>query len=310
MNQYVPIIPAEFVLPLNMNGLRGRMLRLPTKKAKKREILLIYGHHASIERYYGLAKILNNYGTVTMPDLPGFGGMDSFYKIGQKPDLDTLADYLATFVRWSFKGKRLTIIGYSFGFLVITRMLQKYPDIIDKVDLLVSGAGFVHKDDFAFSRPRYLTYRYGSAFFAGRFTSLFFRYVAINSIFLRLFYSHTHNAKHKFANLTKEQENAMTEFEIHLWHCNDARTYMKTTNVMMTVDNCQTKIDLPLWHVWVEVDKYFNSYRVEQHLNITFNKVHKIKTELKKHSTNIIADSEEWSILVPPRLRQELNRKV
>ena len=93
MNDRFPKIPADYVMPLNMNGLRGRMMRLPAPKTKKRQILMIYGHHCTLERWYSFAEVLNDYGAVTMPDLPGFGGMDSFYKIGEKPDLDTKASF-------------------------------------------------------------------------------------------------------------------------------------------------------------------------------------------------------------------------
>src|SRR3990167_2869837 len=128
MNQYIPNIAEEFIVPLNINGMKGRMLHLPTPKNKKREILLVYGHHASLERMYSFARVMNRYGSVTMPDLPGFGGMDSFYKIGRKPTLDNMADYLASLIRLRYKNRRLSIAGFSFGFLVVTRMLQRYPD--------------------------------------------------------------------------------------------------------------------------------------------------------------------------------------
>ncbi|HEU4609283.1 MAG TPA: hypothetical protein VFS31_14300, partial [Chitinophagaceae bacterium] len=90
---------AEHILPLNINGLQGRMLRMPAKKRTNKEILLIYGHHATLERWYGLVENLSEYGNVTMPDLPGFGGMQSFKKAGRKPDIDAFADYLAAFIK-------------------------------------------------------------------------------------------------------------------------------------------------------------------------------------------------------------------
>ena len=62
------------------------MMYVPGPKNRDRNILLIYGHHAMLERWWGLVENLNLYGTVTMPDMPGFGGMDSFSKIGQKID--------------------------------------------------------------------------------------------------------------------------------------------------------------------------------------------------------------------------------
>ena len=80
--------PAEFIQPLNINRLEGRVLRLPAPSVKRnREILLLYGHHSSIERMYTLAAEFNRYGAVTMPDWPGLGGMDSLFRIGKKPTI-------------------------------------------------------------------------------------------------------------------------------------------------------------------------------------------------------------------------------
>src|SRR5262245_38040269 len=128
---------SDHIRPLEMNGLKGRMLFMPAPKNKKRNILLVYGHHSSIERMYGVAEDMNQYGEVIMPDLPGNGGMDSYYKIGIKPTLDTMADYLAAFIKLRYKNKRVTICGMSLGFVITTRMLQKYPDLTKKVDLLI-----------------------------------------------------------------------------------------------------------------------------------------------------------------------------
>src|SRR5689334_19455199 len=136
MPQKSPQNPADFIVPLNINGLEGRMLHMPAaKKGRNREILLIYGHHAMLERWWGLVQNLNDYGTVTMPDLPGFGGMDSFAKIGRKPTIDAFADYMAAFIKLRYKRKRVTMVAISFGFVVATRMLQRYPELTKKVDL-------------------------------------------------------------------------------------------------------------------------------------------------------------------------------
>jgi pimeloyl-ACP methyl ester carboxylesterase len=146
---------ANHIVPLNINGLEGRMLQLPARKhGSKREILIIYGHHSTLERWWGFAQCFNRSGAVTMPDLPGFGGMESLYKIDKKPDLDTMADYMASFVKWRYRRKRFTIIGLSFGFLVATRMLQRYPELAKRVDILISAVGFSHHDDFLFSKTQ------------------------------------------------------------------------------------------------------------------------------------------------------------
>src|SRR3990167_5892742 len=110
---------ADSPLPLYMSGLSGRMIRLPAPPRHKRHILLISGQHTSLERIAGMAEYLNRFGAVTSPDLPGFGGMDSLYKIGQKPDLDTMAAYLAAFIKFNYKRKKFTVIAASYGFAVV-----------------------------------------------------------------------------------------------------------------------------------------------------------------------------------------------
>jgi pimeloyl-ACP methyl ester carboxylesterase len=129
------------------------MLSAPSTARKKREILVVYGHHASLERWWSLVENLTPFGNVTMPDMPGFGGMESFYKIKTKPTLDAYADYLAAFIKLRYKNKRLTIFAISYGFLVVTRMLQCYPELAKKIDLLISVVGFMHKDDLTFLPP-------------------------------------------------------------------------------------------------------------------------------------------------------------
>jgi pimeloyl-ACP methyl ester carboxylesterase len=98
-------IPKNYIAPIDINNLKGRCLNLPNKSSS-RKILFIYGHHSSLERWWGLMQALNEYGDVTMPDLPGFGGMDSFYKIGKKPTLDNMADYLKKFIKQHYKEEK------------------------------------------------------------------------------------------------------------------------------------------------------------------------------------------------------------
>src|ERR1700692_4298087 len=151
--------PENFIAPLDMNGLRGRMLHIPNARHKDTEILFIYGQHSSLERWWGLLQYLNHFGAVTAPDLPGLGGMESFYKIDKQPTIDNFADYLASFMKMRYRRKKVIIIGLSFGFVVVTRMLQRYPELIKKVVLLVSLVGFSHADDFSFSRRRRWYYK-------------------------------------------------------------------------------------------------------------------------------------------------------
>jgi len=301
---------AKFIVPLNINGLEGRMLHLPAKKrGPQREVLIIYGHHSTLERWWGFAQCFSRFGAVTMPDLPGFGGMESFYKIGKKPDLDAMADYMASFVKWRYKRQRVTIVGLSFGFLVATRMLQRYPELTKKVDILISAVGFSHHDDFVFTKTRRRMYIATSKLISSRPMPIIFRYTALDPWVLRKAYAKTFNAKKKFAGADPDLAKRLMDMEIILWHANDVRTHFFTTVEMLTVDNCGKRIDLPVWHVGAGVDQYFDHNMVEQHMRVIFSEFHENRNQTDRHAPSVIADEEEASAFIPKSLVRELTKR-
>lgn len=304
-------MPADYIEPLNINGLQGRMLHLPAPKPGAPEILFVYGHHSSLERWWGVVKFLNRYAAVTMPDLPGFGGMDSFYKIGKDGSIDNLADYLAAFMKLRYKRKKVIVVGMSLGFVITTRMLQRCPELTKRIEMLVSFAGFAHGDDFTFSRLRKAFYLNGSRLFAHRLPALFFRYVALHPRLLRLVYGKTHNAREKFDGVVDEELEELIRFEIGLWHSNEVRTYMKTTAEFLRLDNCKVKIDMPVYHIGVMGDRYFDNDLVEQHFRVIFNDYHLLEMlDLANHAPSVIADERAASVFVPPKLRRTLQRRA
>ncbi len=300
--------PADYIVPLNMNGLQGRMMHLPPPRSHKREILVVYGSHALLERWWGLVQNFSKFGAVTMPDLPGFGGMDSFYKIGQKPTLDAFADYLAAFIKMQYKRRRVTIVGISFGFVVATRMLQRYPELAKRVDFLISAVGFMHRDDFTFSKRRMFWSRAGLRLVALPGVSTFFRYVCLNGFVLRRAYSKTSNAKHKFDEVAGEADKfqEMMNLEIRLWHENDVRTWASTTAEFLNIDNCQKQVKIPVWHVCSKNDHYFDNNIVEQHMRVVFTDCRVETINIKTHAPSILSDRKASAILIPPALRRVL----
>lgn len=298
--------PADYILPLYMNGLSGRMLCLPAKAGKKRQLLLVYGMHTSLERMIGLAEYVTRYGAVTMPDLPGFGGMAPFYKIGEKPTLDNLADYLAAFIKLRYHSKRVTIAGFSLGFPIITRMLQKYPELVNKIDMLISIVGFVNKDEFIFSKKRYWSYRIASGFVSLRLPAAFYKHLVLRPIFIRLIYRHLFNAKEKFDGKQREDLKNAINLEIQLWRGNDPRTYMSTAHTMFTMDLTGKHIDLPVYHIVVEKDRYFNNVLVEQHMRAIFKDFIMFPTKMPSHMPSIIASAEEAAPLIPKAMSRLL----
>jgi len=299
--------PADYIMPLDINSMQGRVLHLPAPKGKTKEILFIYGHHSSLERWWGLMQVLNHYAAVTLPDLPGFGGMDSFYTIGKEPTIDNLADYLAAFIKLRYKNKKFVLAGMSFGFVVATRMLQRYPELTKKVSLLVSIVGFAHHEDFTFSPLRYNTYYSGTQILSRRIPAILFRHTALNPWILRNFYGRTHNAKHKFAQAKDAEElERLKDVEVGLWHDNDVRTWAFTTAEFLKFDNCTVRVELPIWHVAAKTDHFFDNHRVEQHMRVIFKDFHKAEVDLKAHAPSVIADEKMAEPLIPPKLRRVL----
>jgi pimeloyl-ACP methyl ester carboxylesterase len=298
--------PSHYIKPLHINGMTGRVMHVPAPKDKKQEILVIYGHHSSLERWWGLVQNLHDFGSVYMPDLPGFGGMDSFYTVGKDASLDNYADYMAAIIRMRYKRKKVAIVGISFGFLVATRMLQRYPELTERVEVLVSAAGFMRYDDFTFSKRRYQLYLRGSQLVTHRPLPLIFRHTALLSPVLRAVYARTNNAKHKFnlAEGDKAVHEKMMDVEVGLWHDNDVRTYMKTTTELLTVDNCGTPVPLPVWHIYTDNDNYFDNAVVEQHMRIVYAKFIPVKIGSKAHVPSVIATKEEAAVLIPDKLKK------
>lgn len=296
----------DFIVPLNMNGLDGRMLRLPARRKAQPEILFIYGQHSSLERWWGLAMELNKLGAVTMPDLPGLGGMTPLYKIGQTPSLDNMADYLAAFVKLKFRNKKITIAAMSLGFVVVTRMLQRYPELTKKVNMLISIVGFSHGSDFVFSRRTRLFYKFTSWIFSRKWPSRLFRYTALQPAILRLVYHKTQHAKEKFEQMSGDEFERTMAVEINLWRINDIRTQFRHYLEMMGLDNTKQRVDLPVYHVTAKNDRYFNEVKVEENMRRIFNDFEIFYSAAPNHAPTIIASAKEAAPFMPPDLRRKL----
>ncbi len=303
------IIPKKLVGQLNINHLNGRIVYIPNKK-KTREQLFVYGHHSSLERVYGILDDLSQYGPVTAPDLPGFGGMDSLYKIGEEPSIDNLADYLAAVIKLRYRKRRFTVIGFSIGSAITTRMLQKYPELTEQVDDVISVAGFTNASDFKFSPTRMKIYKSIAYFFSSTWGASFFRYVFLNSIVLKTAYRYTPNARHKFKDMPKEEFKKMIRFEVELWQCNDVRTYMRTGISMLSLDLSKWKVNKRIRHISVgEADQYFRDDVVAKNMKQIYKSFRASRADMKNHAPSVIASKEESFPIVPKDIRKLLNTR-
>jgi pimeloyl-ACP methyl ester carboxylesterase len=272
-----PDNPADFIEPLNMNGLSGRMLRAPATKKSDREILLVYGHHALLERWWGLVENLREYGNVKM----------------------------------RYRRRKVTIIGISFGFVIVTRMLQRSPELIRKVDFVTSIVGFMHETDFSmFNASQRKRNSMLTRFFASPPTAWLIRYGFLNAFIIRNLYVRMPAGKRRFLEMDPAEFDTMMDFEVKLWQANDVRTHWRTTAEFMHLDNCKVRIDLPVYHVASKGDHYFDNRIVEQHMQVVYNDYHQGIMDSKAHTPSVLGDKKELSIMVPTGLRRMLRRPV
>jgi pimeloyl-ACP methyl ester carboxylesterase len=307
MKQTEIIIPDDYVSALNINGLHGRTLSIPSKnKRQQKEILVIYGHHSSLERMYSFATHFSSYGNVTMPDLPGFGGMDSFYTIHKQPTLDVMADYLATFIKLQYKKEKFVLCGMSYGFLVATRMLQKYPDIASQVSILISLVGFSSGEDFSFSKRTHSTLTFASKVLSIAPLASLVKHVFITKPVITATYTLMAKRHAKMKDADTEERNRRIRFEVYLWKCNDVRTYFSTSHEFLTCDLTDLTVPITLQHVTVDADQYFDEKIVNKNLNKIFASVKAYKAKLPNHAPTVVSDENEAAAMLPAALKKLL----
>lgn len=301
---------ADYIEPLVINGLHGRVMHLSAASKKaQREILLIYGHHSALERMFSIAQNLTQYGSVTVPDLPGFGGMDSFYVLGERPTLDNMADYLATFIKLRFKNRPIAIAGMSYGFLVATRMLQKYPELAERVDPLMSIVGFVSAQDFKMSQRKRTIFTGLASMFTGKLSSWVVRHIFLRSTSIKAMYRIQANSHPKMKGANKDELAERLSFEVFLWHANDVRTHMFTTVTMLNVNLTKASVTLPVVHVAVDADQYFDNRNVARNMKRVFAGVKIVKAHIPNHVPTVISSAKDAEAFIPKELRKILAKK-
>jgi len=296
---------------LNINNLFGRILKIKSSGNCKNEILALYGHHSSLERMYSIADVLSDYGDVIMPDLPGLGGMDSFYKLGLKPNFDSYADYLAAFIKMRYKRKKVILVGFSFSVPIIIKTLQKYPELINRVEYVVSFVGFSHKDDFIFSKRFTKTATMLSSLGSLKLAACFLKNVVYRPFLIKTVYRLASSKHPKFRSLSNEDKNKSTNFEVELWQKNDLRTWFYTTKQMLQVDLCGEKVrNLEIYHVNTSDDAYLNPHNVTQHLNVIFDKVINFESDMINHMPTIVSSKNEASRFLPDDIKAVLQKNL
>ncbi|MHB1864702.1 MAG: hypothetical protein ACYCPS_00865 [Candidatus Saccharimonadales bacterium] len=300
--------PAEFIMPLNINGMEGRMLRVGAQnRHNRREILVIYDMQSNLEKWWGLVVALKSYANVTMIDLPGLGGMESFYSIGLKPTLDNMADYVASFIKLKYKRKRLSIIGLGFGFVLVTRMLQRNPEVGSKVNMAICLNGYAHKDDFRIKEADRRIMKFYSYIGSIKPISDILKLIMYNDLSLKARYP-INKVRSTRGGPSKE---FLRQFQIDLIKSTDLRTRMFLNVQLLKLDNCKSRINQTLWHITTSnSDQNVDQRLVEQHFSIIFDKYYHLPTKIGGKMPLVLNDQKLARKFLPAKVRRELKAKA
>ncbi|HEV2412464.1 MAG TPA: alpha/beta fold hydrolase [Candidatus Saccharimonadales bacterium] len=303
-------IPEDAIRPLSIYGLKGRVLELGDDNDRRTPILFVYGLHTSLERIYTIAQALAKFGPLSAPDLPGFGGMESLHRVNEEPTIDNFADFLAAFVeqRYPDKNQKIICVGFSLGFPLLTRMIQRHPHLASRVKLMVSLAGFTSVKDCSFNPPTMLALRVSSKILSWQLFAWVFRWVFLQKIVISSIYGAQARNHPKMKGLNRETRKQMINFEVHLWHVNDVSTYFSIVHQMAHLDLTKKRIDLPVHHIAVKQDQYFNNTVVRRNMRKIFTEVTVHYADLPNHAPTIIEDVEGASQFLPGSIRTVLKK--
>jgi pimeloyl-ACP methyl ester carboxylesterase len=298
-----------------LNGLSGRMMETSSTEevVSSHKILFLYGSQALLERYKAITENLSEYGAVITPDLPGLGGMDSFYKIDMKPTLDNYADYVAAVIAYKFKNEdTFTIVGFSFGMMIATNLLQRYPDIAKRANLTISMFGVVDSKSIKFaSRIRIISKPLLGTLGSPAVSSL--ASIVMSSPVFGAFVRHMRVKQlsvYPDIQANPKLIKPIVDMELKMWRINDIRTTAYTWNIFMKHKALDIHVNLKLVHIYASTDKYVERPKLTEKLESIYVKgVDQFQSEMYKHSPYVTATAEEVYDIIPTEVRTILRKK-
>ncbi|HEY2004438.1 MAG TPA: alpha/beta hydrolase [Candidatus Saccharimonadia bacterium] len=281
-----------------MSGLKGRVFNHPSRKERGgRTIVFVYGIHGSLERFYGVIHYLARFGRVVAPDLPGFGGMPSFYSVGSRPSPDAYGDYLAEFIRQELPDGQLTLVGLSYGFVVITRMLARHPDLQSRADMAVSVMGLADGRDLAMSPVLRCACEALLGIARTPVLGRVLQYIITRRWLLRLMYT---DRNPKVRSLPQSLRPEIIRFESYLWNCNDMRTYGACMHELFHLRQpTGPLIKTPAHHISTPHDHWLNIDSAERHIRALYGNLTSHTSTVMKHGGLAYDSEDEAKEIIP-----------
>lgn len=265
-------IPDSLIRDIEIMGLKGRELIIDNPEIDDKNFLYLGGQHNLIEKLYPVADFLSEYGNVYFPDTPGFGGMDSFVKIGKPIDIDSYADYLHQYIL-DKDLKNIWLCSTSISTLFTIRLLQKYPELHPRINNVMALVGLAHGRDFAIAQHMKLPIIALCKFAQFRIGSSIAHAIGFNRYSFKILMWAIRRGHSKFNETKPEEIEQHMATEAKCWQVNDHQTHAKSTLFMFGADleqPGQDKIPFTMHNATVSSDQYFDQYRMEVSMNNLF----------------------------------------
>ncbi|MCE7936696.1 hypothetical protein DYH10_02825 [Candidatus Saccharibacteria bacterium CPR2] len=296
----IPVeIPENELSIVKIGGYKTRKLFL--KSSKKKKYLIVYGHHSNIERIYSLAVYLNKYGSVTAVDLPGHAGISMKW---QNPNFNNYADYLKKCITGLYQEKdSVNIVTMSYGFIIVTTMLQICPDLQQRISKVISLGSFTSDKQLNFSPLRKNVFRILCWLFSRNTISwLIEKLIIKNNKRLRQIIEFSMRRSPKTKGAGKSEFNKIVDMEMNLWSQSDFKTHYKTTLKMLKFSLPNKKISTSLVNLYSENDQYIVPKKSISAIDTIYQNAVHLPVGLSSHAPSLVASSKEIDDFMPDEL--------
>lgn len=292
-------IPSGEISTISIGGHDTRKLFL--KSDKKNNYLIVYGHHSNIERIYSLALFLNRYGSVTAVDLPGHAGIPAKWK---NPKFGNYADYLKECINHLYKDDdRVNIVTMSYGFILVTTLLQMYPELQPKIARVISLGSFTSDKQLNFSWLLKNIYRITSWVLSRSMVVFLVETMILkNKWCLRWIITSSLRRSPKTKGVDRIQFNKIVDMEMNLWSGSDFETHYKTTLKMLKFSLPEEKIASSLINLYSKSDQYIIPEKSINAINRIYQDAIHLPVDLKSHAPSLVADVKEIEDMMPREL--------
>lgn len=220
-------INKEYVYFLDVNGMSGRHIKLPSKSLNSRRQIVVFGGFlSSAEKHFGLLDYLRQFGEVNYIDLPGYGGMDSLFEIGEFPMCDNYGDYIYSVLKTLKSISMPSIVCLGSSVIYVVNFMKRHPAARRWVRTVIHIEGI----DADVSKATYGELSRASSSLLKLASSK----PSINKLLYRRLIGGIEDKE------LSEDEKSLLE---HLVSCNDIRTHMSVLNEQADSSNLSTDLE-------------------------------------------------------------------